>query len=123
MKKANCFENTARYMIDKAIEDPKTTRTLVHCRVVGRGGYVVGEQYAHAFVIEHGHAIDNARDYFNPVIIPLDVYRKLGNVTDEIHYTLKETRKMIHEAETYGPWATGLSTDFERAQCEGAAID
>lgn len=125
MKKANCFENAARFIIDAAIDDPKADLTLVHCTVIGAGDKVKGQRYCHAFVIEKkpmlsGHhvielAIDNALDFNNPTIIPLEYYRAMGQVSNESHYCVGEVRALLQIHENYGPWDDELQTDFDRA--------
>ena len=114
-----CFENAARYITGCGASD----LTLVHCTVTGKGAKVKGLRYAHAFIIaEDGvHAIDLTKDINTPIIIPLDYYRHLGEVSNEIHYTRKETSKLMVESEHYGPWDQSVETDVDRSVKENAA--
>jgi len=129
MLKGNCFENSLRFIVDESLDNPKRKLTLVHATVTGTKGYVEGEKYSHAFVIERivyeklpgiqigdpyiDIAIDVSRDYNNPFAAPLDLYRDIGNVHNEVHYCLEEARHMLHLHENFGPW-DDRETDFER---------
>jgi hypothetical protein len=114
----NCFEHSAKYVMDV---HPDRNLTLVHCTVTGTGDKVKGIEYSHAFVIEDLGvmmvAIDVTKDdgLENPVVVPLDLYRKIGNVQNEIYYTREEARRECLATRHYGAWDERLQTDADRA--------
>ena len=110
----SCFENAAKYLLD---DDTGSDLTLVHCIVTGTGP-VTGIEFGHAFLIEMTgeveSAIDVTADRHNPVMIPLNYYRELGNVKNEIMYTREEARRLLLEHITFGPWDESIQTDADR---------
>lgn len=108
----HCFENAARYITGFAA----SKCTLVHAIVTGVGPKVSGIDYSHAFIIaEDGtHAIDVTKDLHTPTVVPLEFYRQLGNVRNEIHYTRAEAMRLMNETEHFGPWDDSLETEADR---------
>jgi hypothetical protein len=98
----DCFENCGKYITGASFAD----MTLVHATVVGTGSEVKGISYAHAFLIaeDRQHAIDLTKDLHMPIVVPLDYYRQLGNVSNEICYTRKEAVAEIKKSGHWGPW-------------------
>jgi hypothetical protein len=130
-KYGNCFENALRYLIDASIDTPKRDLTLVHATVVGCGGNVKGVSYSHAFLIERTpipvvegqfhigdpfieFAVDATKDINKPTIALLSMYRKIGNITNEIHYCGGEASEMMRIHDNYGPWCDSVVTNEER---------
>lgn len=116
----DCFMNAAKYVLEIRTQHDLT---LVHCVVTGTGGPVEGVEFSHAFVIENigdlKVAIDPSKSLHEPTILPLDLYRAIGNVRKEIHYDRFEARRMLLVHEHYGAWNESLQTDADLACAEG----
>ena len=108
----NCFENCGRYML----ENPFTDMTLVHCVVTGTGSNVKGIRYSHAFLItEDGNfAIDMTDSADDPKTVPLVLYRAVGKIEMELHYSAGEARAEMLRTETFGAWDESLITEADR---------
>ena len=105
----NCFQNAFKYV------EGSLFNTLVHCIVTGTGGEVEGVDFSHAFVIsDNGNfAIDVTHDLNEPKIVPLELYRRVGNVREERHYDYDEAMKMALETGHYGAWDEALVTEAD----------
>ena len=109
----NCFENCGRYMIENALTD----MTLVHCIVTGTGAKVKGVRYSHAFLItdDGRFAMDMTDSADDPKMVPLELYRAVGRVENELHYTAGEAREEMVRTEHFGAWDESLMTEADKA--------
>lgn len=108
----SCFENCGRYMLHNLLTD----MTLVHCIVTGTGDEVKGLEFSHAFLIsEDGKfAFDMTHSDDTPTIMPLDAFRKLGNIKNELHYSREEAHAEMLRTGHYGAWDDSVVTDADR---------
>lgn len=108
----NCFDNCGRFLLN----DQHSEMTLVHCNVVGTGSSVKGIKYSHAFLItgDGNFAMDLTNDQSNPIMVPLQFFRQLGAVTNELHYSRGEAVAEMIRTEHFGPWDDSLATDADK---------
>ena len=108
----NCFENCGRYMIEHVNSD----MTLVQCNVTGTGGGIKGVRYSHAFLItEDGKfAMDMTNSADDPTLAPLELYRSIGKVENELHYSAGEARAEMLRTGHFGAWDDSLITEADR---------
>lgn len=107
----DCMMNSAKFVIDNQDD----SLTLVHCIVTGTGPKIKGIDYAHAFVImDIGLALDLTKSFDKPTIVPLEFYRQIGNVRNEIKYTWQEANRLTLESGHWGPWDESISTDADK---------
>lgn len=108
----NCFDNCARYLMN----NPMSEMTLVHCTVTGTGDKVKGLDFSHAFLItDNGcFALDMTHSEHEPTILPLDQFRMLGNIKNELHYSREEAMLELQRTEHFGPWDESVVTDTDR---------
>jgi len=107
----NCFENCAKYML----ANPNADLTLVHCIVTGTGPSVKGVRYSHAFIIMADGllAMDLTNSPLEPTVVPLEMFRKIGNVENEIHYCFGEALSEMQRTGHYGAWDDSIITEAD----------
>jgi hypothetical protein len=112
----NCFENCGRYMLENRLSD----MTLVHCTVTGTGSKVKGVEYSHSFLItEDGNfALDMTISADDPKVVPLELYRALGNVKNELHDSRDEAQAEMLRTEHFGAWDDSVVTAADRASIQ-----
>ena len=99
-KNGNCYEAAMKQMWDyyrKGIKEVK----LVHGVVTGQGE-LDGIQFSHAWIEVNGIVLDmsNGRE----VVMPKNLYYKLGKIKITREYDYEDMLKMIDKYGTYGPW-------------------
>lgn len=107
-KLGDCYEATAKYIIDNSLFGNKDNLILVHAEVTGQGD-IEGVKYGHAWVEDGNTVIDvsNGRN----IKMDKKMYYALGNVNSKkmYRYSMSEVRKKLVDSGIYGPW--DLKTD------------
>tara|TARA_R100000322_G_scaffold26808_1_gene16979 strand:+ start:194 stop:514 length:321 start_codon:yes stop_codon:yes gene_type:complete len=98
-KLGNCYQSAYSYVFDKAMKGDKNL-ILVHADVIGTGKDVKGVCYGHAFVLD-GNMV---RDTEAKADIPYQLYKALGQITNEKRYTFEEMLQEAMKSGHYGPW-------------------
>ena len=97
----DCYEVAGRIAIDARDE-----YTVCHGTVVGTGGPHHGRAFGHAWVeFERGgvaFVMDQSNG--NDVVIPAELYYRLGSITDVARYTGREACQRMVDTGHFGPW-------------------
>lgn len=105
LQEGNCYEVSAKFVLDHKKDFKDLEPVLCHGLVHGQGP-LQGAIFGHGWV--EYPSINTALDKSNgrDLEVPIDVYYKLGkiNPTNVKKYTTKEIRKKIVEHGHWGPW-------------------
>ena len=99
IKAGNCYKSAYSYIFDEAMKGNENL-ILVHADVIGTGKDVKGVCYGHAFVLD-GNMV---RDTEAKADIPYQLYKALGQITNEKRYTFEEMLQEAIKSGHYGPW-------------------
>lgn len=82
--------------------DPRKAR-VVHGMVVGvDAAGAETPRHGHAWIESAGRAFDRSNGH--DVELPVDLYRRLGRVTDATEYTFEEAKAHMCASRHFGPW-------------------
>lgn len=103
--RGNCYQASMTLMLASdrlGLTDPK----IVQASVVGDGGGLEGVRYGHSWLESSGLAYDLSSGH--TTIMPVETYRKLGNVENVHEYNRDQAFVAAVKAGNYGPWTDDL---------------
>ena len=94
-----CYEVSAKMVMDAWIRDKTTKLVLVHGVIPKRG---VVPEHGHAWVEDGDECIDNSTG--KNIRMPRELYYALGEITVTKKYTADQTAKKLLKHKHYGHW-------------------
>lgn len=110
-RKGNCFEDS----VNKLIMLRDKHAVLVHGLPTGQAGEAArAGRYPHAWVELDGSCWECSLDTW----IPQYLYYQLGQIEYTVRYSMKETRDILAEGDTFGPWCQKILDRDEEIEQE-----